>query len=94
MKRYTVFVGLLALASTLTWGQGADLYKTKCAVCHGAAGEGKGANPPLKGAKMSAAEITTYLTKGGGKKPPHVKPVAGLTGDQAKAVAGYVKTLK
>ena len=94
MKRYTVFVGLLALASTLTWGQGADLYKTKCAVCHGAAGEGKGANPPLKGAKMSAAEITTYLTKGGGKKPPHQKPIAGMTEDQAKAVAGFVKGLK
>lgn len=94
MKRYTVFVGLLALASTLTWGQGADLYKTKCAVCHGAAGEGKGTNPPLKGIKMSAAEVATYLTTGGAKKPPHVKAVPGLTADQAKAVAGYVKTLK
>jgi mono/diheme cytochrome c family protein len=94
MKRYTVFVGLLALASSLAWGQGADLFKTKCAVCHGAGGEGKGANPALKGVKLSQAEIASYLTKGGGKKVPHTKPIAGMTEEQATAVAGFVKSLK
>jgi len=35
------------------------------------------------------------LTKGAeGKKAPHGKPVAGLTADQATAVAAYVKTLQ
>ncbi len=95
MKRYTAFVGLLALASTLTWAQaGADLYK-KCAVCHGPNGEGKPPNnPALKGIKLTQAQIADVLTKGGLKKPPHTKPLAGLTPAQAKDVAGYVKTLK
>ena len=79
----------------MTWAQGADLYKTKCATCHGASGEGKGtAFPALKGIKLSQAEIVGVLTKGGLKKPPHTKPLAGLTADQAKEVAGYVKSLK
>ncbi|MGA2991226.1 MAG: c-type cytochrome [Candidatus Korobacteraceae bacterium] len=96
MKRYTVFVSLLALASTLTWAQdGAKIYSTKCAGCHGAGGEGKGtAFPKLKGIKLSQEEIVGVLTNGGLKKPPHTKPVAGLTAAQAKDVAGYVKTLK
>jgi hypothetical protein len=44
MKRYTMFVALLAFASTLAWSaeDGAALYKAKCAMCHGPAGEGKG----------------------------------------------------
>ncbi len=97
MKRYTMFVALLALASTLAWSaeDGAAIYKAKCAICHGAAGEGKGTFPALKGTKMSAADITALVTKGAaGKKAPHGKAVAGVTGDGAKAVATYVKSLK
>lgn len=96
MKRYTMFVALLALGSTLAWSaeDGAAIYKAKCAMCHGAAGEGK-MGPSLKGEKLSAADITAMLTTGAaGKKAPHSKPVSGLTADQATAVAGYVKTLK
>ena len=95
MKRYTMFVALLALASTLAWSaeDGAALYKAKCAMCHGPAGEGKPAMkaPPLKG--KSEADVTAILTKGG-KTGKHSVPFAGLTADQAKAVAGYVSTLK
>jgi len=97
MKRYAMFVALLALASTLAWSaeDGAALYKAKCSICHGAAGEGKGANPALKGTKMSAADLTAFITKGAaGKKAPHTKGVAGVTDAQASAVAGYVKSLK
>jgi mono/diheme cytochrome c family protein len=94
MKRYTMFVALLALASTLAWSaeDGAALFKAKCAGCHGAAGEGKPAMkaPPLKG--KSEADVTAVLTKGG-KTGIHSKAFA-VTADQATAVAGYVATLK
>jgi hypothetical protein len=44
---------------------------------------------------MSDAQITDLLTKGtAGKKAPHGKAVAGLTDDQAKSVAAFVKGLK
>jgi len=96
MKRYTMFVALLALASTLAWSaeDGAAIFKAKCAMCHGSMGEGK-IGPSLKGEKMSAADISAMLTKGvAGKKAPHSKAIGGLTDAQATAVAGYVKTLK
>jgi len=91
-----MFVALLAFASTLAWSaeDGAALYKAKCAMCHGPAGEGK-VGPALKGTKLSDADISGLLTKGAaGKKAPHSKAVAGLTDAQATAVAGYVKSLK
>jgi mono/diheme cytochrome c family protein len=99
MKRYTMFVALLAFASTLAWSaeDGAALFKAKCAGCHGAAGEGKPAMkaPALKGTKLSESDISGLLTKGAAdKKMPHSKAVPGLTADQATAVAGYVKSLK
>ncbi len=92
-----VTVALLAIPLA-AWAQdGAALYKTKCAVCHGPAGEGKAATkvPELKGIKLTAEQIDTFITKGAeGKKAPHAKPVAGLTAEQAKAIAEFVKTLK
>jgi len=85
----------LAVVSSLAWAEdGAALYKTKCAACHGAAGEGK-IGPSLQKTAMTPAQITDLLTKGAeGKKAPHGKAVSGLTADQAAAVAAYVGTLK
>lgn len=73
---------------------GAAIYKSKCAMCHGPNGEGK-MGPKLVGDAMTEAQIEDQLLKGAaGKKAPHAKPIAGMTADQAKAVATYVKTLK
>jgi mono/diheme cytochrome c family protein len=73
---------------------GAATYKTKCAGCHGAEGQGK-VGPALKGTALSAEQISDLLTKGNdGKKPPHKKALATLSADDAKAVAEFVKTLK
>jgi len=96
MKRYATILAAFALASSLAWAQdGAALYKTKCAMCHGAAGEGKGTAPALAKTALTAGQIADLLTKGAeGKKAPHSKAVAGLAADQAKAVADYVVTLK
>ena len=75
-------------------GDGAATYKAKCAGCHGAEGQGK-VGPALKGTSMSADDIAGLLTKGNdAKKPPHKKAVAGLSADDAKFMADYVKNLK
>ena len=91
MKRFTiVLAGLAMTISTAAFAQdGAALYKAKCAACHGAAGEGK-MGPALKG----KTDVVDVLTKGGQAKAPHTKPMAGVTDDQAKAIADYVATLK
>jgi cytochrome c len=90
-----VIVGLLLLAAASAWGaeDGAALYKTKCSGCHGANGEGKPAvkAPALKGTQKDVVE---HLMKGEStSKPPHNKAMSGLTEEQAKAIAEYVKTL-
>ena len=73
---------------------GGAVYKTKCAACHGAEGQGK-IGPALKGTSLSEDQIVAMLTKGDdAKKPPHKKPVNGLSADDAKAVATFVKGLK
>ena len=95
MKRYLMMLTAVALVSGMAWAQdGAALYKSKCAMCHGPAGEGK-IGPSLQETKLDQKQITDYLTKGeAGKKAPHAKPVAGLTAAQAGEVATYVGTLK
>lgn len=73
---------------------GAATYKAKCAACHGLEGQGK-VGPAVKGTSLSADQINDLLTKGNdGKKAPHKKAVAGVSADDAKAVADYLKTLK
>jgi mono/diheme cytochrome c family protein len=96
MKRFIVALFVVGLMSgmALAADDGAAIYKAKCAMCHGPNGEGK-SGPALKGTSLSADQIAAALTKGAeGKKAPHAKPMAGLTADQASAVAAYVKTLK
>jgi mono/diheme cytochrome c family protein len=93
-----VSVCVLAI-SALCWAaeDGAALYKSKCAGCHGATGEGKAAikAPALKGTKLDASQIVQHLTKGEPQsKAPHNKGMSGLNEEQAKAIADFVATLK
>ena len=77
--------------------QGAALYKSKCAGCHGAKGEGKPAvkAPALKGTALDAGQIADQITKGKpDSKAPHNKGMSSVNADQAMAIADYVKTLK
>jgi cytochrome c len=92
-------VAILLIASLASWAadDGAALYKTKCAGCHGASGEGKSAMkaPALKGANLDVNQVVERVTKGqSGSKAPHGKGMAGLNDEQAKAIAEYIKTLK
>jgi cytochrome c len=89
---------LVALIASFTMPASADdgstIFKNKCAVCHGAEGQGK-MGPSLKGTSVTADQIADMLTKGNdAKKMPHKKPLSGLSADDAKAVADFVKTLK
>jgi cytochrome c553 len=98
-KSMVSVTALLLLVSIASWAaeDGATLYKTKCAGCHGASGEGKSAikAPALKGIKLDASQITQHLTKGEPQsKAPHNKGMSGLNEQQAKAIADFVTTLK
>jgi mono/diheme cytochrome c family protein len=87
---------LVAGATSRAADQGAALFKAKCAVCHGAKGEGKAVMkaPALKGTKMDVNQLVEHLTKGEPtSKAPHNRGIAGLSEAQARAVAEYVKTI-
>ncbi|MFY9908321.1 MAG: cytochrome c [Candidatus Sulfotelmatobacter sp.] len=93
-----VLLVIAAICATLTVpvfaADGAAIFKTKCSACHGAEGQGK-IGPALKGTSLSADDIANLLTKGNdAKKPPHKKPMNGLSDADAKAVGDFVKTLK
>jgi mono/diheme cytochrome c family protein len=98
-KLIVKLAAVLLIGSTASWAadDGAALYKSKCAGCHGANGEGKPAMkaPGVKGTTLSSDELVAHITKGEAtSKAPHNKGIAGLTDDQAKAIAEYIKTLK
>ena len=88
MKRVSIVLVALAL-STAAFADGADLYKAKCAGCHGANGEGK-MGPKIAG-NTTVADV---LTNGGKTKAPHTKAFANITADDIKAIADYVAGLK
>jgi cytochrome c len=99
-RKFVISVAAMLLVIPLaSWGadDGAALYKTKCAGCHGASGEGKPAMkaPALKGTKLEANQVVEHITKGeSGSKAPHNKGISGLDDEKAKAIAEFIKTLK
>jgi len=95
-----VVVGLAAMCLILasaSWADdGAALYKSKCSTCHGVNGEGKASmkSPALKGTSLDASQITEHITKGEPtSKPPHNKGISGVSEEQAKSIADYIKSL-
>jgi len=97
--RCALSIAFLLAVPAVSWASddGAALYKSKCAGCHGAGGEGKPAvkAPALKGSALDAEKIAQHITKGEpNSKPPHKKGIAGVTEAQAKAIAEFVKSLK
>ena len=85
---------LLLLSSLAFAADGEAIFKTKCAGCHGPNGEGK-VGPSLKTTKLGDDDIVMLLSKGEEKrKAPHKKAISGLSEEDVKAVAHYVKSLK
>lgn len=83
------------LPASLCAQNGAALYKSKCAACHGENGEGRPRMkmPAVAGTAMTAEQLATYLLKGEPGKKIHNKPVSGMTEERARAISEFVKSL-
>jgi mono/diheme cytochrome c family protein len=94
-------IAILALLVTIPlslWSaeNGAATYKEKCAGCHGDKGEGNAAVkfPAVKGIAKTEAQIVEFLMKGETGKTIHAAPTSGVSEEQAKALATFIKSLK
>jgi cytochrome c553 len=109
MKTSKIVVAVLTLslipfilAPNTAWAaeDGATLFKTKCAPCHGADAMGKPAvkAPSLVGdeaKKKTDDELTDMIANGGkDKKATHALSKKGLTSDQIKALVSYIRDLQ
>jgi mono/diheme cytochrome c family protein len=87
MKRIVTALFLLAFA-TAALADGAEIFKKKCAICHGQDGVGGKIHPAaIKG--TPEAKVLDMVKKGGGKMKPVTLPDA-----DASEVAKYVAGLK
>ncbi|OLE12222.1 MAG: hypothetical protein AUG89_08070 [Acidobacteria bacterium 13_1_20CM_4_56_7] len=94
-----IAVALFLIVPSLSWAadDGAALYKTKCAACHGAdlAGKPAAKAPSLvsdEAKKTSDADLTDAIANGGkAKKPMHAYANKGMSEDQIKMVVSYIR---
>ncbi len=99
-KRLAVVVVALAILAlplaSFAADAAADLYKSKCAMCHGPDGKGKMAGTKDLGSaevqKASDADLTAAITKGKAPKMPAFE--GKLAADQIKSLVAYIRTLK
>jgi cytochrome c6 len=99
-KGLSVFTFAIALAVVLSIplsaraDDAAALYKSKCAMCHGADGA-KAAGHDFSGAavqKESDADLTAIITDG---KPPKMPKYGDkLKPEEIKGLVDYIRTLK
>ena len=100
----TIALLILALALPVMAEDGAAVFGTKCAACHGKTGAADTSIAKSKGIKdlgspdvqkLTDAELTTMIADGGAKKTPgHNFKTKGLTDDQIKALVTFIRTLK
>jgi mono/diheme cytochrome c family protein len=92
-------VFLLASAMCFAVSDGEATYKAKCQICHGTTGipnsgmvKGMGVKPVSDPAikKLTAEQMFVAVKNGKGK----MKPAAGLTDAQIKAVVAFYKGLE
>jgi cytochrome c6 len=99
-----VLLAVLSFAivfSTCSLAQsGAELFKSKCAMCHGADGKGEttiGKNLKIRDLgsapvqSQSDSELTSIITDGKGKMP---KYDGKLSKEQIEDLVKYIRTLK
>jgi len=86
----TALVVVLALPLS-AHAQAADLYKAKCAMCHGADGK-KAAGHDLTSAEVQKSDLEGVITNG---KPPKMPKYGDkLKPEEIKGLVAYIKTLK
>lgn len=95
--------GIAAFAVPAIAADGAALYKTKCAACHGADGQGTAMAPAFKASEWvkatADAEIATVITggrEGAAKKYKNFAmgmPKQKLADDEVSAVVAHLKAL-
>ena len=100
IRSQIVLAAAVSLAGVMCFAQdGAATYKAKCAMCHGPTGTPSAGMASAMGIKpvsdpsvkaLTVAQIEATVKNGKGK----MKPIAGLTDPQVKAVAEYFKSLK
>jgi cytochrome c553 len=93
----TIAVALFILIPNLSWAgdDGATLYKTKCAACHGADAAGKpAAKIPSLISDEAKKKSDADLTKAVAETAKHPAPVKGLAADDVKAIVTYVRSLQ
>ena len=107
MKKVILAVLVIAFAlflalPNLSWAQ-EDVYKAKCAGCHGADGKGTAAGQQMGAPAFSSpavqkatdADLVDYIENGGPqKKAMHAFANKGVSAAEAAKLATYVKTLK
>ncbi|MGD0522538.1 MAG: cytochrome c [Terracidiphilus sp.] len=105
MKLNLIYVAIFYLAASLVTpafaqNAGADTYKAKCAMCHGA--DGLGATPAGKAMKAASfkdpalvnapdAQLIAAIKNGKNKMPAYA---GKLTDDQIKSALVYIRTLQ
>lgn len=97
-KAILTLAAVAAMSLTAFAADGAEVYKAKCASCHGADGAGamakKMGSRDLNSAdfqKSSDAEIEGVIAKGKGKMPGYEGKISK---DDITAVTKYLRTLK
>ena len=93
----TIAIALFILIPNLSWAadDGASLYKTKCAACHGVDAAGKPAAkiPSLTSDDLKKASDDD-LVKTVAEKAKHPATVKSLPPDQVKMIISYIRSLQ
>ena len=100
IRSHITLAAALLLAGAMSFADdGAAIFKSKCAMCHGPTGTPSAGMAKMMGIKpvsdpvmkaLTVAQVEATVKSGHGK----MKPIAGLSDAQVKAVAEYFKTLK
>jgi mono/diheme cytochrome c family protein len=103
MKKFALLLLFMALTivaiapKSFAAEDGSKVFAAKCAMCHGANGEGKGSFPALNSGevqKMSDAQIADVIAKGKNGKTSHAFEKKGLDEPTIKGLVTHIRSLK